>query len=219
MPAVRIAMNDFTTTVAVLLLQALPAVFTLTIHRAMEIEGRAWGSWALLWLAMAFFSKSTKRRESVMQRIEHLFPATVGFALIFSGRVWRSLAGAADFCSWPDFIIDLRGSDRAGLAVCGVGKTGAGCKLERNDHHQDQSSIDPARAVPLDTASDLYRDAGGVAGRGDYAGIVERSGGIAFVFLALFRKARREELFLSQEFGEGFTEHRQHTGMFLPRFS
>jgi protein-S-isoprenylcysteine O-methyltransferase Ste14 len=43
--------------------------------------------------------------------------------------------------------------------------------------------------------------------------------GFAFVFLALFRKARREELFLSQEFGEGFAEHRQHTGMFLPRFS
>ena len=43
--------------------------------------------------------------------------------------------------------------------------------------------------------------------------------GFAFVLLALYRKARREESFLSQEFGDGFLEHRQHTGMFLPRFT
>jgi protein-S-isoprenylcysteine O-methyltransferase Ste14 len=43
--------------------------------------------------------------------------------------------------------------------------------------------------------------------------------GFAVVTFALYRKARREESFLSQEFGEAFVEHRQHTGMFLPRFS
>jgi protein-S-isoprenylcysteine O-methyltransferase Ste14 len=43
--------------------------------------------------------------------------------------------------------------------------------------------------------------------------------GFGLVLLALYRKARREESFLSQEFGEAFIEHRQHTGMFLPRFT
>jgi len=43
--------------------------------------------------------------------------------------------------------------------------------------------------------------------------------GFAVVTFALYRKARREESFLSQEFGEAFVEHRQHTGMFLPRWS
>jgi protein-S-isoprenylcysteine O-methyltransferase Ste14 len=43
--------------------------------------------------------------------------------------------------------------------------------------------------------------------------------GFLLVLLALFRKARREESFLSQEFGAGVMEHRQHTGMFLPRFT
>ena len=43
--------------------------------------------------------------------------------------------------------------------------------------------------------------------------------GFALVLFALYRKARREESFLAQEFGEGFVEHRRHTGMFLPRFS
>src|SRR5437879_11726602 len=41
--------------------------------------------------------------------------------------------------------------------------------------------------------------------------------GFVFVLLALYRKAKREERFLSEEFGEGFAEHAKHTGMFLPR--
>ncbi len=42
--------------------------------------------------------------------------------------------------------------------------------------------------------------------------------GFVFVLLALYRKAIREERFLSEEFGEGFAEHAKQTGMFLPRF-
>jgi protein-S-isoprenylcysteine O-methyltransferase Ste14 len=43
--------------------------------------------------------------------------------------------------------------------------------------------------------------------------------GFALVYFALYRKALREESFLSQEFGDAFSEHQRHTGMFLPRFS
>ena len=41
----------------------------------------------------------------------------------------------------------------------------------------------------------------------------------ALALFALYRKAKREEKFLSEEFGEGFSEHTRNTGMFLPRFS
>lgn len=43
--------------------------------------------------------------------------------------------------------------------------------------------------------------------------------GFAIILFALYRKARREERFLSDEFGESFAEHARHTGMFLPRFN
>ena len=42
---------------------------------------------------------------------------------------------------------------------------------------------------------------------------------VAIAWLSFYVKARREESFLSQEFGPGFAEHKQHTGMFLPRLS
>jgi len=43
--------------------------------------------------------------------------------------------------------------------------------------------------------------------------------GFAVILFALYRKAKREERFLSEEFGDSFAEHSKHTGMFLPRFS
>ncbi len=114
-------------TLGALVFQSLPvAAFAIGSDRAFHIEEQAWMIWSVWWLAMAFFSKSTKRRESPLQRIEHLLPALLGFTLV--------------------------------------------------DHHQDQSSIDTARALSLDPASDLYRDAGGAAGDGDHTGVVEWSG-------------------------------------------
>jgi protein-S-isoprenylcysteine O-methyltransferase Ste14 len=43
--------------------------------------------------------------------------------------------------------------------------------------------------------------------------------GLAVIWLSFYVKARREESFLTQEFGARFNEHTQHTGMFLPKFS
>ena len=42
---------------------------------------------------------------------------------------------------------------------------------------------------------------------------------VGIVWLSFYTKARREELFLTQEFGPSFAEHSKRTGMFLPRLS
>ena len=41
---------------------------------------------------------------------------------------------------------------------------------------------------------------------------------VAIAYTSFYTKARREESFLSQEFGPKFAEHQRHTGMFLPSF-
>src|SRR5258705_990315 len=63
--------------------QSFPAAVALSSRRALHLAEEAWAIWAVSWLAMGFFSKSTKRRESAMQRVEHLLPAMLGFALVF----------------------------------------------------------------------------------------------------------------------------------------
>jgi protein-S-isoprenylcysteine O-methyltransferase Ste14 len=42
---------------------------------------------------------------------------------------------------------------------------------------------------------------------------------VAVAWFSFYTKARREESFLTQEFGDRFAEHTKRTGMFLPRFS
>src|SRR5882724_5785641 len=56
---------------------------SLGAHDAFRIAGRAWIVWVVCWIAMAFFSESTKRRESPAQRLEHVIPAGLGLALFF----------------------------------------------------------------------------------------------------------------------------------------
>lgn len=56
---------------------------------------------------------------------------------------------------------------------------------------------------------------------GSAAAIREYGGLAALVLLTIgfIFKAKREETFLSSEFGVAFEEHKRHTGFFLPRFS
>lgn len=219
MPAVRTNLNNSAATFGALLLQVPPAALTLNIHRAMELEGQAWGIWALWWLAMAFFSKSTKRRESPMQRIEHMLPAILGFALVFRegfGGEWltRPIFVAGPTLLLACVMVTILGLLFAVWARLALGANWSGTITIKTNHQLIRRG--PYRWIRHPIYTGMLAALLAVAiTQGLLSGMV----GFAFVFLALFRKARREELFLSQEFGEGFTEHRQHTGMFLPRFS
>ena len=204
---------------ATLFFQALPAGLTLSMQQAMNIERRAWMIWALWWLAMAFFSKSTKRRESPIERMEHLVPAILGFALIFRAGFAGAWLARPLFVGGPTLRLGSVAVTILGLlfalwARLALGANWSGSVTIKTNHQLIRRG--PYRSIrhPIYTGMLAALLATAVT-QGRWSGAV----GFALVFLALFRKARREELFLSQEFGEGFAEHREHTGMFLPRFS
>jgi protein-S-isoprenylcysteine O-methyltransferase Ste14 len=204
---------------AVLLLQALPPSLTLSSRQAFHIVEEAWTVWAVWWLAMAFFSKSTKRSESLGQRIEHLVPALLGFALIFRrdfGGAWlsRPVLPADPLLLLVCVALTILGLLFAVWARLTLGSNWSGMVTIKTNHQLIRRG--PYRSIrhPIYTGMLAALLASAVA-QGLLSGLV----GFAFVFLALYRKARREERFLAQEFGERFREHRQHTGMFLPRFS
>ena len=219
MPAVRTLLCKSPQILGTVLLQALPAGLTLNIHRAMSIERQAWGIWAIWWLAMAFFSKSTKRRESPMQRIEHLLPALLGFALIFREGFGGAWLAQPIFVAGPTLLlicvlVTILGLSFAVWARLALGANWSGTVTIKANHQLIRRG--PYRSIRHPIYTGMLTALLAVAiTRGLWSGVV----GFALVLFALFRKARREELFLLQEFGEGFAEHRQHTGMFLPRFS
>jgi protein-S-isoprenylcysteine O-methyltransferase Ste14 len=201
------------------LLQSFPAAVSLSSRRALHLAEEAWTIWAVWWLAMAFFSKSTKRRESAMQRVEHLLPAMLGFALVFRegfGGAWLArpiISGNASLL-WLCVMATILGLLFAVWARLILGSNWSGTVTIKTNHQLIRRG--PYRWIrhPIYTGMLAALLATAMI-PGLLSGII----GFLLVLLALFRKARREESFLSQEFGEGFMEHRQHTGMFLPRFT
>jgi protein-S-isoprenylcysteine O-methyltransferase Ste14 len=197
----------------------LPAELRLSAEQAFQLSERAWAIWVAVWLLMAFFSKSTKRRESPKQRLEHLIPVLAGFLLIFrEGTTPRWLRTAV----FPDnpvlmlacVVVTILGLLLAVWARLALGSNWSGTVTIKANHQLIRSG--PYRFIrhPIYTGMLAALLATTVTER-LIIGLV----GFAIVFFALWRKAKREESFLSQEFGPAFDEHRQHTGMFLPRWS
>src|SRR5690348_951482 len=58
----------------------------LTARHAFQLAGRMWVVWVVLWMALAFFSKSTKRRESPGERLQHVIPVVLGTLFLFNDR-------------------------------------------------------------------------------------------------------------------------------------
>ena len=195
------------------------AGFGLSPQRAFVIASRTWFVWVIFWMAMAFLSKSTKRRETRAQRLEHAIPALLGFLLIFragSGGGWLTRPVMPDnetlmaigvaltmlgllFTVWARFAL---GSNWSGTVTIKAGHQ----LIRRGPYRFIRHPIYTGMLVAL---------LGTVITQRLVTGLL----GFAIVFIALWRKAKREESFLSQEFGPAFDEHRRHTGMFLPRWS
>jgi protein-S-isoprenylcysteine O-methyltransferase Ste14 len=205
--------------VGFLLLQSFPEGFALTPRHAFALAGKAWAIWAVWWLAMAFFSKSTKRRESLVQRIEHLIPAILGFTLIFRdgfGGLWlaRPIISANPFLLWLCVMVTILGLLFAVWARLILGSNWSGMVTIKSNHQLIRRGPYKWIRHPIYTGM-----LAALLATAMIQGLLSGMIGFAFVLLALYRKARREESFLSQEFGDGFSEHQQHTGMFLPRFT
>ena len=219
MPALEHLTNGYICAMALLLWPSLPAALTLNSREAMHFAEEAWTIWAVWWLAMAFFSKSNKRRESVGQRIEHLVPAILGFTLIFregfaGSLLARPIISSNPLLLWLCVMVAILGLLFAVWARLILGSNWSGTVTIKTNHQLIRRG--PYRWIrhPIYTGMLAALLATALI-QGLLSGMI----GFAFVLLALYRKARREESFLSQEFGEGFSEHRQHTGMFLPRFT
>lgn len=198
---------------------AFPADWNLSAHHAFRICGRAWGIWALYWLAMSVFSKRTRRRETPWQRLEHILPALIGFLLLFNEDFrWPALARVV----FPDVpalmllcvIVTVLGLLFSVWARVALGTNWSGSVTIKADHQLIRRG--PYRFIrhPIYTGMLTALLATAVTQQ-QLSGLL----GFLIILFALYRKALREESFLSQEFGDAFTDHRQHTGMFLPRLS
>lgn len=185
---------------------------------AFQISSKIWFVWCILWLLMAAWSKPSKRREVPWQRLEHIIPMVAGFLLIYN-RIfaWSFLSNRIippnDAVTIAGLLLTLGGLGFAVWARIALGANWSGTVTIKSGHNLIRRGPYKWIRHPIYTGI-LLSFVGTVLLQGEVRSLL----GFVFVWLALYRKAKREEKFLSEEFGEGFAEHAKHTGMFLPRF-
>ena len=178
-----------------------------------------WVLFGVYWLVSALKRKKTKQRETVFQRFGYTLPLFLGFYLLYQpqplyGWLNDRFLPASAVGEWLGVVLTAAGIGVAFWARWHLGTNWSGTVTLKEGHELIRTG--PYRSIrhPIYTGILL-----GLVGTAITFGQVRALLMVVIVWLSFYVKARREEFFLSQEFGPGFAEHKQHTGMFLPRFS
>jgi protein-S-isoprenylcysteine O-methyltransferase Ste14 len=178
-----------------------------------------WAIFVLYWLISAFKRKRTKKRESVLQRLLYVLPPIAAYFLVIRPEFrfgWLAVRFVPEGpgIEWLGVAITAAGIAFALWARWHLGANWSGLVTLKEGHELIRTG--PYRFIrhPIYTGI-LIGLFGTLLEDGEMRSLVA----LAMVWLSFYIKARREESFLSQEFGPGFAEHQGHTGMFLPKFS
>jgi protein-S-isoprenylcysteine O-methyltransferase Ste14 len=188
-------------------------------EHALTLAKWCWFLWAAIWFVLMFWHKRVKQRETADERIRHIAPMLIGFWLLF-GRVrstsWfeRIVISQTPAVLWSGLALTALGVLISVWARLVLGSNWSGVVTLKENHELIRNG--PYRWIrhPIYTGI-LVSFAGTAIVDGRLRGWL----GLAIVWVTFYFKARREEQFLRQEFGDRFEQHKRKTGMFLPKFS
>ena len=177
----------------------------------------AWIAFCVYWIWAARNQKRVQKREPPLARLLHVAFLVCGFVLLYAedprfgvlnhrflpDREWIAMLGAVLTVSGVAFAIWARRH---------IGKNWSAQVTIRKEHELIRTGPYAHIRHPIYTGL-LLAVAGTAIAIGEYRAIVA----FAVIALGFVVKARREELFLSTQFGPAFDGYRRQTGFFLPR--
>ncbi len=176
-----------------------------------------WILFGLYWLVSALKRKKTKQRETWSQRFRYVLPLFVAFYLLVRPEArygWQAarFVPANPAVEWICVLLTAAGVAVALWARWHLGANWSGVVTLKEGHELIRTG--PYRTIrhPIYTGI-LLALLGTAVARGEMRGLLA----VAIAWLSFYWKARREESFLTQEFGEKFEAHAKQTGMFLPK--
>ena len=176
-----------------------------------------WILFGLIWLIAAFNGKKTKRRETWLQRLAYVLPLVAAWWLLARpqariGWMGARFVPAGPTMEWIGVLLTAAGVGVAFWARWHLGTNWSGVVTLKEGHELIRTG--PYRRIrhPIYTGI-LLAAFGTMVTLGEARGLLA----VAVVWLSFYWKARREESFLTQEFGEKFEAHVKQTGMFLPK--
>ena len=185
----------------------------------LHLASLAWIAFLAYWIISAFKLKSTKRREPSVERVVYLVFMVATYFLLFSDRIDFGVLGRRFVAPDPTFgaigvAITVVGVAFAIWARWHLGENWSATVTVKQGHELIRSGPYGLIRHPIYTGM-LLALAGTALALGEYRGLLSLAMAVACFYL----KARKEERYLVQEFGEGFKEHAEQTGMFLPRLT
>jgi protein-S-isoprenylcysteine O-methyltransferase Ste14 len=184
-----------------------------------EFCAYCWLAFVVYWLVSALKRKEAKRKESRQERLRHSLPMLAAYILTFVpvshyGALGSRVVPASAALGITGAVITVAGVGLAIWARWHLGTNWSATVSIRADHELIHTG--PYRTIrhPIYTGM-LLAFAGTALALGEVRGVIA----FVIVLIAFYFKARKEESFLTQEFGERFAERARHTGMFLPRLS
>ena len=180
--------------------------------------GLCWFAWALIWLLAAFTAKRTRAREPILSRILYLIPIVIAAELLFWPRLHLAPALAERFVphdlalQWIGVALTSVGIAFTFWARFHLGRNWSGQVVIKEQHELIRTGPYALVRHPIYTGLLLA-----LFGTALVIGEVRALLAMVLAGVHFFRKARREEGFMSQEFGEDYARYRSQTGMLLPR--
>jgi len=188
-------------------------------YYGLHLASLAWIVFLAYWLVSARKLKSVKRREPRAERGVYLAVMVTSYVLMFNDRLSLGWLGRRFVPVSP--LVEALG---AGIAALGIafaiwarrhlGENWSATITLKEGHELIRSG--PYRHIRHPIYTGMLTGLSGTAlALGEYRALLS----LAIAVSAFYFKARKEERYLVQEFGEGFRKHREHTGMFLPRLT
>lgn len=188
---------------------------SMSAERASEVAGYLWMGLGAVWLVLSFGMKKAKKLERPWEGMQHLLPVFLGFWLLFGTKstlLNTRLVPESPAMLWAGMLVTALGVGISIWARFSLGANWSGMVTLKKDHELVRKGLYQWIRHPIYTGILI-----GAIGTALIKGHARGWAGFAIVWIAFYFKARREENFLRQEFGEGFEEHLRKTGMFLPK--
>jgi protein-S-isoprenylcysteine O-methyltransferase Ste14 len=185
----------------------------------LHLASVAWIVFIAYWIVSAQKLKSIKQREPRGERLMQLVFMVAAYLLMFNDQFSRGWLATRFVSASPTIGVLGVALSVAGIALAiwarwHLGENWSATVTLKEDH--ELISAGPYRYIrhPIYTGM-LLAFVGTALALGEYRALIS----VGIVLFAFYIKAKKEERFLTQEFGEKFREHSRRTGMFLPKFT
>jgi protein-S-isoprenylcysteine O-methyltransferase Ste14 len=185
----------------------------LDIHRWID---SVWMLVGISWAIGALWSKPVARRQTLLSRVFHLAIMVAALCLLFSNSTRIGLLGVRlipeyDWIGWVGFCFTVAGSAFALWARAWLGSNWSATVTVKKHHEFIQSGPYAIVRHPI-YAGLLLAILGTALAMGEVRGLLA----LALAFAAWFRKARIEEAFLVEQFGNPYVCYCHEVKQLIP---